>query len=217
MSNISDRVIAAWDGRPARGLGVGLGAAVPGLQAGPGVEGVGELRYGACDVVSCITPGAAVVVDAGDLRPGLHLNMLGADGPGEAEPFVGAVASCRLFCDEWRRPPTAASLQTFAGLCSLWSACLTDLLSRSPQTLTRHDLAASPPRDDPHAPAGTSLDRAVQAHFFLASCDDAPAGIPAWRETFCCSHPGLGFLQDVAIHPVTSCQLAADLVVGCHD
>ena len=41
------------------------------------------------------------VVDAGDLRPGLHLNMLGADGPGKAEATIGAVASCRLFCDEW--------------------------------------------------------------------------------------------------------------------
>src|SRR5205823_9019345 len=34
-----------------------------------------------CDVVSCVTPGHEPVVEAGDLRPGLHLNMLGADGP----------------------------------------------------------------------------------------------------------------------------------------
>ncbi|HEU4975740.1 MAG TPA: hypothetical protein VFT50_11665 [Baekduia sp.] len=53
------------------------------------------------EVVSCITPGAEVVVDAGDLHPGQHLNMLGADGPGKAEATVGAVASCALFCDEW--------------------------------------------------------------------------------------------------------------------
>ena len=55
----------------------------------------------ACDVVTCVTPGHAIVVDAGDLRPGMHLNMLGADGPGKAEATVGAVASCALFCDEW--------------------------------------------------------------------------------------------------------------------
>jgi ornithine cyclodeaminase/alanine dehydrogenase-like protein (mu-crystallin family) len=55
----------------------------------------------AADVVNCITPGHEVVVDAKDLRPGLHLNMLGADGPGKAEATVGAVASCALFCDEW--------------------------------------------------------------------------------------------------------------------
>jgi ornithine cyclodeaminase/alanine dehydrogenase-like protein (mu-crystallin family) len=42
-----------------------------------------------------------VVVDAGDLKPGMHLNMLGADGPGKAEATIGAVASCALFCDEW--------------------------------------------------------------------------------------------------------------------
>jgi alanine dehydrogenase len=57
----------------------------------------------ACDVVSCITPGSSIVVDAGDLRPGLHLNMLGADGPGKSEASVGAVASCALFCDEWEQ------------------------------------------------------------------------------------------------------------------
>ena len=55
----------------------------------------------ACDVVCCVTPGNEPVVDAGDLRPGVHLNMLGADGPGKAEMTVGAVASCALFCDEW--------------------------------------------------------------------------------------------------------------------
>lgn len=53
------------------------------------------------DVVCCVTPGGEPVVEAGDLRPGLHLNMLGADGPGKAEATVGAVASCALFCDEW--------------------------------------------------------------------------------------------------------------------
>ena len=55
----------------------------------------------ACDVVCCVTPGAEPVVDVGDLRPGLHLNMLGADGPGKAEATVAAVIACSLFCDEW--------------------------------------------------------------------------------------------------------------------
>jgi ornithine cyclodeaminase/alanine dehydrogenase-like protein (mu-crystallin family) len=56
-----------------------------------------------CDVVCCVTPGAEWVIDAGDLRAGLHLNMLGADGPGKAEATIGAVASCALFCDEWHQ------------------------------------------------------------------------------------------------------------------
>ena len=55
------------------------------------------------DVVCCVTPGHEIVVDAGDLHAGLHLNMLGADGPGKAEATVGAVASCALFCDEWEQ------------------------------------------------------------------------------------------------------------------
>jgi alanine dehydrogenase len=54
-----------------------------------------------CEVVCCVTPGHSIVIDAGDLRPGLHLNMLGADGPGKAEASIGAVGSCALFCDEW--------------------------------------------------------------------------------------------------------------------
>src|SRR3954462_9437024 len=45
-----------------------------------------------CDVVTCVTPGSAPVVAASDLRPGVHLNMLGADGPGKAEAEVDAVA-----------------------------------------------------------------------------------------------------------------------------
>jgi alanine dehydrogenase len=55
----------------------------------------------ACDVVTCVTPGNEPVVRAGDLRPGLHLNMLGADGPGKAEAEPEAVARCQVFCDEW--------------------------------------------------------------------------------------------------------------------
>ena len=55
----------------------------------------------ACDVVTCVTPGHEPVVLAGDLRPGVHLNLLGADGPGKAEAELDAIDRCRLFCDEW--------------------------------------------------------------------------------------------------------------------
>jgi ornithine cyclodeaminase/alanine dehydrogenase-like protein (mu-crystallin family) len=56
-----------------------------------------------CDVVCTITPGAQVVVEEADLRPGAHLNMLGADGSGKAEASVAAVAACELYCDEWEQ------------------------------------------------------------------------------------------------------------------
>jgi alanine dehydrogenase len=56
-----------------------------------------------CDIVCAITPGNEIVIEAASLHAGLHLNMLGADGPGKAEASVGAVASCVLFCDEWEQ------------------------------------------------------------------------------------------------------------------
>jgi alanine dehydrogenase len=68
-----------------------------GWRAGERAEALG------CDVVCCVTPGHEPVVEVGDLRPGLHLNMLGADGPGKAEASVEAVARCALFCDEWEQ------------------------------------------------------------------------------------------------------------------
>jgi ornithine cyclodeaminase/alanine dehydrogenase-like protein (mu-crystallin family) len=67
------------------------------------------------DVVCCVTPGSAPVIDAGDLRPGLHLNMLGADAPGKSEATVGAVASCSLFCDEWEQASHGGELTAAVG------------------------------------------------------------------------------------------------------
>jgi ornithine cyclodeaminase/alanine dehydrogenase-like protein (mu-crystallin family) len=57
----------------------------------------------ACDVVTCVTPGSEPVVFERDLRPGLHLSMLGADGPGKAEAEIEAVARAELFCDDWEQ------------------------------------------------------------------------------------------------------------------
>ena len=100
----------AWTGRCLVAAGYG-----PGVCADPRPEAAREVaaelgwRPGsreqalACDVVCCVTPGSEPVVGAEDLRPGLHLNMLGADGPGKAEATVEAVAACSLFCDEWEQ------------------------------------------------------------------------------------------------------------------
>ena len=40
---------------------------------------------------------------AGDLRPGVHLNMLGADAPGKAEADLEVVEAAQVFCDEWEQ------------------------------------------------------------------------------------------------------------------
>src|SRR4051794_8064400 len=71
----------------------------------------GELGWGArglddvlpCHIPPSGPPGHEPVVTEQVLRPGLHLNMLGADGPGKAEAEPAAVARCRLFCDEWNQ------------------------------------------------------------------------------------------------------------------
>jgi alanine dehydrogenase len=98
----------AWAARCLAAAGYGPGVCVdPRVEAQEAlaeelVWSGGQLQDAlSCDIVCCVTPGHEVVVDAGDLRPGMHLNMLGADGPGKAEMTVGAVASCALFCDEW--------------------------------------------------------------------------------------------------------------------
>ena len=56
-----------------------------------------------------MTPGHEPVVRAGDLRPGLHLNMLGADGPGKAEAEPEVVPRPSSSATTGRRRATAAS------------------------------------------------------------------------------------------------------------
>ena len=72
-------------------------------ELGPGWRAGSRAAALAGEIVSCITPGAGVVVGTADLHPGLHLNMLGADAAGKAEATVDAVAACELFCDEWEQ------------------------------------------------------------------------------------------------------------------
>ena len=81
----------------------------------------------ACDVVCCVTPGLEPVVDVADLRPGLHLNMLGADGPGKAEATVDAVARCALFCDEWAQASHGGELTGAVEAGVITRAGVTDL------------------------------------------------------------------------------------------
>src|SRR4051794_7372793 len=69
----------------------------------------------ACDVVTCVTPGAEPVVRVADLRPGMHLSALGADRPGKAELEVEAVTRCELFCDEWHQASHGGELTGAVG------------------------------------------------------------------------------------------------------
>ena len=57
----------------------------------------------ACDAVITVTPGSAVLYGDGSLRPGQHVSLMGADGPGKAEVAVDELARARLFCDDWEQ------------------------------------------------------------------------------------------------------------------
>jgi len=57
----------------------------------------------AADVVVTVTPGHEVVFGPGSLRPGQHVSLMGADGPGKAEIAVEELLRTRVFCDDWEQ------------------------------------------------------------------------------------------------------------------
>ena len=123
----------------------------------------------ACDVVTCTTPGASVVVEAGDLRPGLHLNMLGADGPGKAEATVGAVASCALFCDEWEQASHGGELT---------GAVQAGLVTRDRVT----DLGAVLAGESPGRPGPDAVTLFDSTGLAIQDLAIAAAALAAWRD-----------------------------------
>jgi alanine dehydrogenase len=57
----------------------------------------------AADLLVTVTPGREVLLPEGSLRPGQHVSLMGADGPGKAEIAVGELARVRVFCDDWEQ------------------------------------------------------------------------------------------------------------------
>jgi ornithine cyclodeaminase/alanine dehydrogenase-like protein (mu-crystallin family) len=57
----------------------------------------------AADVVATVTPGHELVYPPGSLRPGQHVSLMGADGPGKAEIAVEELARARVFADDWEQ------------------------------------------------------------------------------------------------------------------
>ena len=55
------------------------------------------------DVVVTVTPGREVVFEEGSLRPGQHVSLMGADGPGKQEIAAAELARVRVFCDDWEQ------------------------------------------------------------------------------------------------------------------
>jgi ornithine cyclodeaminase/alanine dehydrogenase-like protein (mu-crystallin family) len=84
-----------WDVDPAR-----LAATAQELDvlAAPSLEAVLS-----ADAVITVTPGRTVLFGEGSLRPGQHVSLMGADGPGKAEIATAELARGRLFCDDWEQ------------------------------------------------------------------------------------------------------------------
>ena len=57
----------------------------------------------AADLVATVTPGREILFAAGSLRPGQHVSLMGADGPGKAEIAVDELARVHVFCDDWEQ------------------------------------------------------------------------------------------------------------------
>ena len=76
-------------------------ACVVAEELGAGAASRGE-ALGA-DVVVTVTPGKEIVFAEGSLRPGQHVSLMGADGPGKAEIAVAEMARVRMFCDDWEQ------------------------------------------------------------------------------------------------------------------
>jgi alanine dehydrogenase len=57
----------------------------------------------AADRLVTMTPGHEVLLREGTLRPGQHVSLMGADGPGKAEIAVAELARARVFCDDWEQ------------------------------------------------------------------------------------------------------------------
>ena len=57
----------------------------------------------AADLLVTVTPGREIVLPAGSLRPGQHVSLMGADGPGKAEIAVDELKRTRVFCDDWEQ------------------------------------------------------------------------------------------------------------------
>ena len=68
-----------------------------------GAQAVSREEALAADVVVTVTPGRELVFGEGSLRPGQHVSLMGADGPGKSEIAVGELARVRVYCDDWEQ------------------------------------------------------------------------------------------------------------------
>jgi alanine dehydrogenase len=57
----------------------------------------------AADLLVTMTPGHEILLPLGSLRPGQHVSLMGADGPGKAEIAAEELARVSVFADDWEQ------------------------------------------------------------------------------------------------------------------
>ncbi len=77
-------------------------AAAAAAELGAGVARSPDVAL-AADIVVTVTPGHEVLFPEGSLRPGQHVSLMGADGPGKAEIAPAELARVLAFCDDWEQ------------------------------------------------------------------------------------------------------------------
>ena len=113
------REVVVWDIDAARAAAVAseLGGAVA----------ASRKQALSADVVVTVTPGREILFAAGSLRPGQHVSLMGADGPGKAEIAVAELARARLFCDGWEQASHGGELAAAVAAGAIARADVTEL------------------------------------------------------------------------------------------
>jgi alanine dehydrogenase len=89
------RPVVLWDVDEARAEAA---AAAIGAEVAPSLAAALE-----ADRLVTVTPGREILLPEGSLRPGQHVSLMGADGPGKAEIAAAELARTRVFCDDWEQ------------------------------------------------------------------------------------------------------------------
>jgi alanine dehydrogenase len=61
------------------------------------------------------------------LRPGQHVSLMGADGPGKAEVAIEELRRARLFCDDWEQASHGGELTGAEGAGAVTRGDVTEL------------------------------------------------------------------------------------------
>jgi len=122
------RQVTLWDVDAAR-------AEAAAAELGADVSGSLEQAL-AADLLVTVTPGREILLPERSLRPGQHVSLMGADGPGKAEIAVAELARARVFCDDWEQASHGGELA---------AAVAAGVLGRGDVTVLGEVLAGSAP------------------------------------------------------------------------